>query len=165
MEFKKKHILTSVVACIVDEQDRVLLTRRCIEPFCSQWVMPGGKIDLGESILQALHREVREEVGIEVHVDGLIDVFEHIGIGEKNDHFVILYYRASPLTRELKPNGQECTEAIWATREQLPALALPPGGRHILTRVFPDLPWGPTPPLPDHLEDEIPGGALTSENG
>ena len=41
-----------------------------------QWVMPGGKIDHGESILAALHREVREEVGIEVHVQELIDVLD-----------------------------------------------------------------------------------------
>ena len=73
MEFKKKHVKTAVVACIIDDQERVLLTRRCIEPFCDDWVMPGGKIDHGEAILAALHREVEEEVGIKVQVEGLID--------------------------------------------------------------------------------------------
>ena len=63
MDFKKQGIKTSVVACIIDDENRVLLTRRCIEPFCSQWVMPGGRIDRGESILKALHREVLEEPG------------------------------------------------------------------------------------------------------
>jgi len=53
-EFKKQHIKASVVACIIDEQNRVLLTRRCIEPFCGQWGMPGGKIDHGEPLLEAL---------------------------------------------------------------------------------------------------------------
>ena len=141
MDFRKQHIKTSVVACIVDEQERVLLTRRCIDPFCGQWVMPGGKIDHGESILAALHREVREEVGIEVRIEGLIDVFEHIKVGENEDHFVILYYRASPTDGELKPNGSECTEAVWISKESLPSLDLPPGARHILVRLFPHLPW------------------------
>lgn len=141
MEFRKQAIKTSVVACIVDEVDRVLLTRRCIEPFCGQWVMPGGKIDHGEAILAALHREVREEVGIEIHVDGLIDVYEHLGVGENGDHFVILYYRAHPLGRELVPNGEECTEAVWMEKVHLPEADLPPGARHILALVFPDLPW------------------------
>jgi len=141
MEFRKQAIKTSVVACVVDERERVLLTRRCIEPFCGQWVMPGGKIDHGEAILAALHREVREEVGIDVHVDGLIDVYEHLGVGENGDHFVILYYRAHPLSLELTPNGEECTESVWMEKAHLPAADLPPGARHILALVFPDLPW------------------------
>lgn len=165
MEFKKQQIIkTSVVACVIDERDRVLLTRRCIEPFCSLWVMPGGKIDHGESILAALHREVREEVGIEIHVESLIDVFEHIGVGDRKDHFVILYYRAAPLSLDLQPNGDECTEAIWALKDCLPKMALPPGGRHILTRVFPDLPWSQPRPAELDLEEEIPGGQLKTAN-
>ena len=45
--FKAEHIVTSVVAVIVDEEGRVLLTKRSIAPFQGEWVMPGGKIDLG----------------------------------------------------------------------------------------------------------------------
>ena len=157
MEFSKQnHIKTSVVACVIDADDRVLLTRRCIHPFCGQWVMPGGKIDHGESILAALHREVAEEVGIEVRAEGLIDVFEHVGVGERNDHFIILYYRASPLTLDLQPNGDECTEACWVEKDSLLRLALPPGCRHILGRVFPDLDWGPEPELTAEVRCEVP---------
>jgi len=155
MDFAKQSIKTSVVACIVDEQQRVLLTRRCIEPFCSQWVMPGGKIDHGEAILAALHREVREEVGLEVHVEKLIDVYEHLGIGARRDHYVILYYRCSPASSDLRPNGEEVTEALWAPVEQLPAMPLPPGCRHILAKVFPELGWGETPE-PENAADELP---------
>lgn len=158
MEFSKQpRIKTSVVACVIDEQERVLLTRRCIHPFCSLWVMPGGKIDHGEAILTALHREVMEEVGIEVHAEGLIDVYEHVNVGEKNDHFIILYYRARPLSFELKPNGDECTEAIWAAKPDLPRYPMPPGTRHILGKLFPELGWN-APPPPDLLPaDELPG--------
>jgi len=139
MEFTKQHIKTCVVACIVDADQRVLLTRRCIEPFCGDWVMPGGKIDHGEAILAALHREVREEVGIDIQVEGLIDVYEHLGVGEQGDHFVILYYRVHPLSFDLAPNGQECTEARWMDRDELARLNLPPGTRHILGKLFPEL--------------------------
>ena len=156
MDYRKQAIKTSVVACIVDEQQRVLLTRRCIEPFCSQWVMPGGKIDHGEAILAALHREVWEEVGLKVRVEGLIDVFEHLDVGSRNDHYVILYYRCSPESNRVIPNGEECTEALWAPRDRLAGMDLPPGCRHILARVFPDLPWGPVA-VPEQPETEIPG--------
>lgn len=156
MDYRKQNIKTSVVACIIDERERVLLTRRCIEPFCSAWVMPGGKIDHGEAILSALHREVLEEVGLEVRVDGLIDVYEHIGVGDRRDHYVILYYRCAPTGGILAPNGQECTEARWIDRRELAGMPLPPGCRHILAQVFPDLPWGATPPAADAAR-EIPG--------
>lgn len=157
MDFKKEHIKTSVVACIVDEEDRVLLTRRCIHPFCGQWVMPGGKIDHGEPILEALHREVQEEVGITIRVEGLIDVFEHIGVEDRGDHFVILYYRAHPLTLDLAPNGEECTEAVWMAKEKLTGLDVPPGCRHILTKVFPELGWGNGAPPARTADGELPG--------
>lgn len=155
MDFSKRAIKTSVVACIIDEQQQVLLTRRCIEPFCSQWVMPGGKIDHGEGILAALHREVREEVGLEVHVEGLIDVYEHLAVGSTNDHYVILYYRCSPTSFELRPNGAECSEAQWFRSELLPKMPLPPGCRHILAQVFPKLSWGETPEA-ENAADELP---------
>jgi len=158
MEFKKQGIKTCVVACIVDEDDKVLLTRRCIEPFCSQWVMPGGRIDRGESIVTALHREVREEVGLEIHVVGLIDVFEHPSIGDQDDHYVILYYRCAPAGGTLAPNGSECTEAIWATQDDLPQLDLPPGCRHILGLVYPGLGWDIRLKEKDDLAAELPGG-------
>ena len=137
MEFTKQHIKTSVVACIIDGDGRVVLTRRCIEPFCGQWVMPGGKIDHGEPILAALHREVREEVGLEVHVDGLVDVYEHVGVGPMNDHYVILYYRARPVSSVLLPNGAEVTEARWVQAAELTGYHMTPGTRHVLARIFP----------------------------
>jgi len=137
MDFTKQHIKTSVVACIVDEDDRVLLTRRCIEPFCGQWVMPGGKIDHGEPILAALHREVREEVGLEIHVERLVDVYEHVGVGPRNDHYVILYYRARPEGHAVPPNGDEVTEARWVPAAELSRSPMTPGTRHIMAQLFP----------------------------
>jgi len=158
MKFAKDQIKTSVVACILDEQERILLTRRCIEPFCSQWVMPGGKIDHGEPILEALHREVMEEVGLEVRAEGLIDVFEHLGVGERNDHFIILYYRCTPLTLTLRPNGSECTEARWVAAKEIASLSIPPGTRHILGKIYPGLTTGSGAPPARTAESEMPGG-------
>jgi len=158
MDFKKQSIKTSVVACIIDDQNRVLLTRRCIEPFCGQWVMPGGKVDHGEPLLEALHREVREEVGLEVHIDGLLDVYEHVSVGTKNDHYVILYYRAHPLTVEVQPNNQEVTEADWVSAPQLTRYDMTPGTRHILAQVFPAAlqdPGEPADELRNRNEAEI----------
>ncbi|SHJ73933.1 8-oxo-dGTP diphosphatase [Malonomonas rubra DSM 5091] len=163
MDYQKQSIKTSVVACIIDQRNRVLLTRRCIEPFCSQWVMPGGKIDHGEPIIAALHREVREEIGIDIRVERLIDVYEHVNVGSKNDHFVILYYRVAPLTFDLTPNGTECTEAKWFDTEELHSLLIPPGGRHILNQVYPDLNL-PCPETDSDRSQELPGATSLSKS-
>ena len=156
MEVKKQAIKTAVVACIVDADDRVLLARRKVEPFGGQWVMPGGKIDHGEALAAALHREVREEVGIEIRLDGLFDVFEHIGVGNNDDHFVIIYYRAHPESLLLTADGIECSEARWVASEDLADYDLPPGTRHILGRIYPGLDRRLR--LRDYTpEEEIPG--------
>ncbi len=138
--YRKHHVVTSVVAVILDDAERVLLTRRAVKPFQGLWVMPGGKIDLGEPILSALHREVREEIGIDVVVGGLIEVFEHLAPGPENDHFVILYYRCRPASRaDVAPNPAEVSEARWVPRGQLASYAVPEGTRFILGTLFPEL--------------------------
>ena len=139
--YRKQHVVTSVVAVIVDDAERVLLTRRAIPPFRGLWVMPGGKIDLGEPIVRALHREVREEIGIDVVVGGLVDVFEHLTPGPDNDHFVILYYRCKPAAhgQELAPNPAEVAEARWVPRAELASYPVPEGTRFILGTLFPEL--------------------------
>jgi 8-oxo-dGTP diphosphatase len=138
--YKKEHIVTSVVAVIVDEDGRVLLTKRSIPPFQDLWVMPGGKIDLGEPILEALKREVHEEVGLEIEIEDLIDVFEHLTPGEENCHFVILYYRCRPLYCDVVHNKDEVAEADWVPCRELGGYAMPAGARYILGKVFPDFP-------------------------
>lgn len=137
--YKKEHIVTSVVAVIVDSDERVLLTKRNIAPFQNQWVMPGGQIDLGEPILKALHREVMEEVGLEVEVEGLVDVFEHLTPGPYNSHFVILYYRCRPLYCEIEHNPLEVVEARWVSKADLFGYSMPDGTKYILGKIFPEL--------------------------
>ncbi|MBJ6724651.1 NUDIX domain-containing protein [Geomesophilobacter sediminis] len=137
--FKAPHIVTSVVAVIVDEEEQVLLTKRSVPPFLGEWVMPGGKIDLGESIVEALEREVLEEVGLAVQVGRLIDVFEHVTPGTDNYHFIIIYYLCTPLHCDLNHNRDEVDEARWVPRNELWNYKMPAGARFILGKVFPEL--------------------------
>ncbi len=139
LAYRKPHVVTSVVAVIVDGDDRVVLTRRSVPPFLDQWVMPGGKIALGEPMQSALRREVREEIGIDVVVGGLVDTFEHVTPGADNDHHVILYFRCKPSRPELTPNPAEVAEARWVPRGELTGYAMPEGTLHVLAGIFPEL--------------------------
>jgi 8-oxo-dGTP diphosphatase len=135
--FKKDHIVTSVVAVIINEDGEILLTRRNVPPFQGEWVMPGGRIDLGEPIIKALQREVMEEVGLGVEVEDLIDVFEHVTPGDDNYHFIILYYLCHPLSCAINHNPDEVAEACWVPQAELGDYKMPDGTRHILGKVFP----------------------------
>ena len=155
----QKQIKTSVVAGIVDAEQRILLTKRNIPPFNGQWVMPGGKIDHGETIHTALKREVEEEVGLDVAVNELIDVYEHVCVGERQAHYIILYYRATPLSFELNINPGELSEAVWFSPQQLLELDVPPGSRHILALLYPELPWQHLELPGDDADCEIPASS------
>jgi len=135
--FKTSHIVTSVVAVIVDADQQVLLTKRNVPPFQGEWVMPGGKIDLGEPIVEALKREVWEEVGLEVEVGRLIDVFEHVTPGADNYHFIIIYYLCTPLYCDVNQNRDEVAEARWVRSDDLAQYKIPAGARFILGKLFP----------------------------
>jgi 8-oxo-dGTP diphosphatase len=135
-KFKKDHIVTSVVAVILNDDREVLLTKRNVPPFQGEWVMPGGKIDLGEPIIRAIQREVMEEVGLQVEVEDLLDVFEHVTPGDENYHFIILYYLCRPLYCDIRHNQEEVAEARWVSRQNLDGYKMPEGTRFILSKVY-----------------------------
>ncbi len=134
--FKKDHIVTSVVAVIINDDQEVLLTKRNVPPFQGEWVMPGGKIDLGEPIVKAIQREVMEEVGLQVEVEDLLDVFEHVTPGDENYHFIILYYLCRPQFCDISHNQEEVAEARWVPEQDLAGYQMPEGTRYILGKVF-----------------------------
>lgn len=136
MRYRKKAVRTAVVAVVRNDDGAILLTKRAIPPYMGKWVMPGGKIDLGEPITVALKREVFEEVGLDVHVEGLVDIFEIVPSSEHSEHYVILYYLASAKSGDLVPNEKEISEIVWADEEAMGNLDIPNGTRHILSKVF-----------------------------
>jgi len=136
MRYRKKAVRTAVVAVVKNNHGNVLLTKRAIPPYLGKWVMPGGKIDPGEPITAALKREVMEEVGLEVHVEGLIDIYEIVPSNEHREHYVILYYLASPKSGDLVPNEGEISEVVWADREAVDRMDISNGTKHILSKVF-----------------------------
>ena len=69
----------AVGTIITDEQNRVVLVRRAIEPGYGKWVFPGGYVDRGEEVRAAAVREAREETGLEVRLDRLINIYSYAG--------------------------------------------------------------------------------------
>ena len=69
----------AVGTIIRDERSHIVLVRRAIEPGYGKWVFPGGYVDRGEEVRAAAIREAREETGLEVRIDGLVNIYSYPG--------------------------------------------------------------------------------------
>ena len=81
------------VAAVVIEDDKVILVRRGRPPAYGEWSLPGGAVELGETLANAVVREVKEEIGLEVEVLELIAVLDRIFLdreGQVEFHYVLL---------------------------------------------------------------------------
>jgi len=71
--------LPAVAALVLNHKDQLLLVKRSVEPAKGKWCLPGGFIEIDESIEEAALRELEEETGIKGEIDGLIDFFSQKG--------------------------------------------------------------------------------------
>jgi ADP-ribose pyrophosphatase YjhB (NUDIX family) len=69
----------AVGTIITDDHGRIVLVRRAIEPGYGKWVFPGGYVDRGEEVPRAAVREAREETGLDVHIDRLVNIYSYTG--------------------------------------------------------------------------------------
>jgi 8-oxo-dGTP diphosphatase len=119
-------IVLGVAAVIWNGRGEVLLIRRAKEPRKGQWSLPGGKLEFGETLIDGVRREVREETGLEVEILGLIDVAETIRdaeAGAADDHFVLIDYGARVISGTAEA-ASDAAEARWFAPDELDALPL-----------------------------------------
>lgn len=125
------------VGAVLVHQGRVLLIRRAQEPLRGRWVVPGGTVELGETLEDAVVREVREETGISVRPLEVMTVFDRI---ERRDgavlyHYVIVDYRCEFVSGVLQA-ATDARDAAWVTEEKLPSYDLPPLALDLVQRAF-----------------------------
>lgn len=134
------------VGGVMIENNRALLIRRGCEPLKGQWSIPGGMLELGETIEAGVARELLEETGIAVRVVQLIEVFERISHAKQNlpdrashsgpqYHFVILDYLCERLGGELRAGG-DVTDVALATEDELPRFHLTETATRVLRKAF-----------------------------
>jgi 8-oxo-dGTP diphosphatase len=104
----------------------VVLVKRKFEPLAGQWSLPGGAVEVGETLEAAIIREVAEETGLSVVVATMIEVFDRILLdpqGRAQYHFVLVDYVCRPTGGTLRA-GSDVTEAIVASPRELSSYQL-----------------------------------------
>jgi 8-oxo-dGTP diphosphatase len=126
------------VGGVVISEGRALLIRRGGPPLEGQWSIPGGMLEVGETIKEGVRRELSEETGIEVRVGELIEVFERINpdaAGKTKYHFVVLDYLCQAIRGEARA-GSDVTEVAWATPSELEKYSLTDTATRVILKAF-----------------------------
>ena len=110
------------VGGVVVKDRKALIVKRAHEPRKGEWSIPGGRVELGESLVDAARREIKEETGLDVDVGPIIEVFDriHRADGRVRYHFVIVDYLCTCRGGVLCA-GDDAEDAAWVSGDELEA--------------------------------------------
>ncbi len=109
------------VGAVITDGDRVILIRRGSPPGVGEWSIPGGLVQVGETLTQAVIREAHEETELHVEPQGLVELLERIfpdGDGRIRYHYVLADYWCTVTGGKLKA-GTDALDAQWVSRSDL----------------------------------------------
>lgn len=112
------------VGAVAVQDDSLLLIRRGHGPAAGMWAVPGGRVEAGETLAEAVVREVAEETGLEAMCDALIGWVERI---QGDRHLVILDFAVTVLDPHQPIAGDDAAEAAWVPLSSVPGLDLVEG--------------------------------------
>ncbi|MFQ5986003.1 MAG: NUDIX hydrolase [Thermoplasmata archaeon] len=118
------------VAAVVFRDEKVLLVRRKVPPYAGSWSLPGGAVELGETMTQAVVREAREETGLDVEPIGLVGVYDNIveEEGRIRFHYTLIDFLCRAIGGRLVP-GSDAADARWVALNDLEEVDLTPLAR------------------------------------
>ena len=121
-----------VVGIIINSQQEIFIAQRPLDKYKGGlWEFPGGKVEKDETILQALHRELKEEIGIDIVTAEPWLVTHH----DYGDRFVILnVWLITEFAGE--PHGKEGQQTCWVAKNNLHQFTFPEGNSEILKNIF-----------------------------
>ena len=126
-----------VGAVIVDE-GKVLIVKRRYEPLAGQWSLPGGAVEVGETLETSIAREMLEETGLEVEVGPVIEVFDRISRdadGKVRYHFVLVDYLCWPVGGLLQP-ASDVADALFVEPSELQRYSLTEKATAVIMRAL-----------------------------
>ena len=126
------------VGAIIVKGEEVLLARRGREPGYGEWSIPGGAVKLGETLEEAVVREVCEEVNLAIRVGEVVEVLERIfrdPEGRVQYHYVLVDFLCEYLSGEVKPSS-DALEARWLPVSEISRQRLPGKTKRVIQKAF-----------------------------
>jgi len=126
------------VGAVIIENDRALVVRRGTEPLKGQWSIPGGVVELGETLRQAAAREAKEETGLEVEPGEVLEVVDRIIRDAERKiqyHYVLVDFLCRRLSGEARP-GADASELRWITARELEGFSIADSAAAVLRKGF-----------------------------
>ena len=124
------------VGAVIVQDGRVLLVKRRYEPLAGRWSLPGGTLEVGETLEAGLAREMQEETGFDVRVGPVIDVFDRIMLDDDKRvqyHFVLVDYLCWPAGGTLVA-GSDVEDAIFVDPTDLTRFDLTAKAQAVIAR-------------------------------
>ncbi len=106
---------------VIIKNKKILLIRRKNEPFKGKWALPGGFVDYGERVEDAVIREIKEETGLDTEIEKLLGVYSDPA-RDPRGHTISIVYLLSP-KKGIAKGGDDAAEAKFFDIEHLPSLA------------------------------------------
>ena len=126
------------VGAVIIENGRVLLVRRARPPLLGRWSLPGGVVELGETLRAATEREALEETGFVVQAEEVLEVLDRIVPGENGRtqyHYVLVDFLCRKTGGELRAGG-DAADVAWAHWEELRKFGLEEPALSVIKKGF-----------------------------
>jgi 8-oxo-dGTP diphosphatase len=138
------------VGALIFNRDKILLVERGKEPLKGYWSLPGGVLEIGETLEQGIVREVCEETGLEVKPVKVLEIFERIirdAEGAPEYHYVLIDYVCRVTAGSLRA-ADDASRAAWVPRRLLPTYQITAGTLPVIEKGFRERKKAPKPLLP-----------------
>ena len=126
------------VGAVIVQDGRVLIVKRKYDPLAGQWSIPGGAVEVGETLAASVAREMLEETGLVIDVGPVIEVFDRITRDERGRvryHFVLVDYLCWPAGGRLQA-GSDVAEAVFVHPSDLEAYQLTAKAMEVIARAL-----------------------------
>lgn len=126
------------VGAVIIENGRVLLVKRARPPLLGRWSLPGGVVELGETLRGATEREALEETGFAVQAEEVLEVLDRIVPGENGRtqyHYVLVDFLCRKAGGELRAGG-DAADVAWAAWEELGKFGLEEPALSVIKKGF-----------------------------